>query len=112
MNINPILRRYGQSAVLDDAATGTQTDFHAFVQALRYKNKLYLRGTFTELGRNQQDCYLFIGPPEVEITVRDDDSMTVIVDSVRYIFDRVENHYIGNKIIYRWAILHPAVEDD
>lgn len=112
MTIKPILNRYGQSAVLNDAKTNKSVSFKAFIQALRYKNKLYLRGTFTELGRNQQDYYLYIGPPDVELSVTDTDTKTLTVDKVEYIIDRVEDHYIGNTIIYRWAIVHPAVADN
>ncbi len=110
MTVKPIMKKYGQSAVITDSTTGKKISFKAFVQALRYKNKLYLRGTFTELGRNQQDYYLYIGPPDIDLTVVDADTKTLTVSGTQYIVDRVEEHYIGDELIYIWGILHPTVD--
>lgn len=112
MTANHIIDRYGQAAVLTNVKTKKSVHFKALVQALRYKNKLYLRGTYTELGRNQQDCYLYIGPPEVDITDADSSVKTLTVGGTPYIVDRVEKHYIGEKLIYYWAIVHPFVSDE
>lgn len=111
MTAKHIIDRYGQSAVLKNTKTKTSVHFKAFVQALRYKNKLYLRGTYTELGRNQQDYYLYIGPPDVDISEIDANVKTLTVAGISYIVDRVEKHYIGEELIYYWAIIHPSVTD-
>lgn len=111
MTAESIMKKYGQTAALTDTATNKTTHFKAFVQALRYKNKLYLRGTYTELGRNQQDYYLYIGPAEVDISGVDASSKTLTVGGISYVVDRTEKHYIGNELIYHWAIIHPVVAD-
>ncbi len=111
MTAKYIIEKYGQNAELTDIATNKKINFKALVQALRYKNKLYLRGTYTELGRNQQDYYLYIGPPDVDISQADSSSETLTVGGISYVVDRMEKHYIGNTLIYHWAIIHPTVTD-
>lgn len=112
MTVNNVLKHYGQNATLSDTSTNTAVDFKAFVQALRYKNKLYLRGTYTELGRNQQDYYLYIGPADIDISGADSTTKILTVGGISYIVDRVEKHYIGRQLIYHWAIIHPSVADE
>ncbi|MDD6021682.1 MAG: hypothetical protein ACI4GA_07865 [Acutalibacteraceae bacterium] len=112
MTAKYIIEKYGQDAALTDAAENKTIRFKAFVQALRYKNKLYLRGTYTELGRNQQDYYLYIGPGDVDISCVDAAARTLTVAGVSYVVDRTEKHYIGDTVIYHWAIIHPTVADN
>lgn len=111
MTTKYIMEKYGQTAKLTDTAKNKTVNFKAIVQALRYKNKLYLRGTYTELGRNQQDYYLYIGPGDVDISGVDAGAKTLTVGGVSYVVDRTEKHYIGSELIYHWAIIHPVVTD-
>ena len=41
--------------------------FNAFLQPLRYKNKLYLSGVPTELGYDGLKKYLLICPPDIDL---------------------------------------------
>lgn len=111
MNTGKIFEKYGLDATLSDYSGDTfeEYSFKAFVQALRYKNKVYLRGTYTELGRNQQDYYLYIGPPEIDISNVDGMTRTLNINGTEYLVDRTEQHHIGNNNIYTWAIIRPVV---
>lgn len=111
MNTGKIFEKYGLSATLRDYTGGNavRLQFNAFVQALRYKNKIYLRGTYTELGKNQQDYYLYIGPPDIDVSNVDGLEKTLTINGISYIVDRTEKHYVGNTNIYTWAIIRPIV---
>ncbi len=111
MTAKYLIEKYGQDARLIDNQTGQFVDYKAMVQPLRYKNKLYLRGTFTELGRNQQDYYLYMGPGDIDISDVDSGAKTLLVGGVSYVVDRMEKHYLANWLIYHWAIIHPTVTD-
>lgn len=108
-----IFEKYGLKANLKDY-TGDAVvtyNFRAFVQALRYKNKVYLRGTYTEIGKNQQDYYLYIGPADIDISNIDGISRVLTINDKSYIVDRTELHHIGEENIYTWAIIRPIIID-
>lgn len=111
MMIDKLLKKAGTDAAFIDNATATTVNFYAVVEPLRYKNKIYLRGTYTEIGRNHQDFYLYIGPPDVDISDTDSITKVLIINGVSYVVDRAENHAMGNKNIYMWAIIRPVVAE-
>ena len=113
MNTDRIFEKYGQDAVLRDYSGdgAVSVSFRAFVQALRYKNKIYLRGTYTELGKNQQDYYLYIGPADIDVSNVDGAERMLTINGTSYMVDRTEKHYIGNQNTYTWAIIRPVVTD-
>lgn len=113
MNITKILTGYGQSAKLENITTNRSANFKAFIQALRYKNKLYLRGKFTEIGKNAQDYYLYLGPPEIDISKVDGINIKLKIKDTYYLVYRSEEHYIKDECVYVWAIIRPVtVVDD
>ena len=85
-------------------------EFSAFLQPLRYKNKLYMTGDFTPIGRNTQDLYLYIGPKEHDIS-QSPETYT-IHDQLgnTYIIDRAEKILFRNEVIYIWAIIRKTTE--
>jgi hypothetical protein len=66
MNTQPLFQRFGRRMRL----TGEDNDraFYAFLQPLRYKNKMYLFGVNTPIGYNCQGHHLYIGPPHIDLT--------------------------------------------
>ena len=113
MKTEKLFERYGREAKLTVIAEQTQvTEFKAFVQPLRYKNKLYLRGKYTEIGKNKEDYYLYIGPPEIDISSVDGVFTLLSIGDTGYLVYRSEKHNVGGKDIYIWAIIRPIVEDN
>ena len=114
MNIPNIFRGYGQEAYLEHVDFHGIQYFKAFIQALRYKNKLYLRGKFTEIGKNAQDYYLYLGPPEIDISKVDGMNTKLRIGDTYYLVYRSEKHYIKDQCVYVWAIIRPVtlVDDD
>ncbi len=86
-------------------AFGDVTFFPAFLQPLRYKNKMYLGGARTNIGFEGRKKFLMIYPAAVELPDATYDDSVMLYGGYRYVFDRVESVYVGNKIIYNWAIV-------
>lgn len=111
MNIEPVFRYYGRpvSFVSKDGNEAAETK--AFISPLRYKNKMYLYGVNTEIGYNSQGHYLYIGPPDPDLTAAEDGSYVCCMGE-KYRIDRAEKVYNGEKPFYIWAIIRVMVETD
>lgn len=112
MKTKKIFEKYGQRAVLSiGGITVKNQNFKAFIQPLRYKNKLYLRGKFTEIGKNREDYYLYMGPPDVDISSVDGIKTHLYIDEKEYLVYRTERHTVMSQTVYFWAIIRPVVAD-
>ena len=108
--VGETIKRYGCSITL---ATGEKkVNTKAFVEPLRYKNRVYVGGQYHYLGFKRSEKYLYIGSPEHELS----ENATVIEMHYRkYIVKRCEIYYIDDRPVYVWAILLPygtELEDD
>lgn len=81
-------------------------DFFAFLQPLRYKNKLYLSGVPTELGYDGLNKYLLICPTDIEIGNIDGINYRLCFGDNAYGVDHFEIVYGNNEPLYIWAIIH------
>ena len=108
--VGETIKRYGCSVAI---ATGEkEVKTKAFVEPLRYKNKVYVGGQYHYLGYKQSEKYLYIGSPEYSLS----ENATVIeMHNQKYIVKRCETYYADDRPVYVWAILLPygtALEDD
>lgn len=110
MKLTPIFKSYGRPASLISKNGDTLAEMNAFISPLRYKNKMYLYGVNTEIGYNSQGHYLYIGPPDPDITGLENGEY-VSCGGERYRVDRAEKVYKGNEIFYIWAIIRVIVEN-
>ena len=97
-----IFGKYARKVNVHDA--GTVKTCKAYIQPLRYKNKMYLDGTYTDIGKSTSGYYLYIGPSDHDITKLDNTAYLVSGD-VRYVISRAERCYLGEKVTHIWAIL-------
>ena len=109
MRAEPIFAKLGRKVTLNDS--GKTESCKALIQPLRYKNKMYLDGVYTEIGFNSQGHYLYIGPPTPDLTLAGD-TATVSSGDKSYRIDRAERVYNGSEIFYIWAIIRTIVEVD
>ena len=108
MQIRHFFDRYGRSAHLEEPDGWQSTPFRCFLQPLRYKNKMYLYGVNTQIGFNAQGHYLYIGPPEHDLTQLSTRA-TLHVGDKAYLIDRAEKVYCGEALYYIWAIVRTVV---
>ncbi len=101
---NKILKRYGREAVVD--ISGERTQIFAFIQPVRYQNKMYLNHENYDMGLHDNSCLLFIGPAEPDFT-RSVDNTFIGAGRERFFVKRADLMYIGRKPLYIRAILVP-----
>lgn len=110
MNIDKILNRWGRSIFLSCSDGWKSPLFKAFIQPLRYKTKLYLTGTHTPIGINSNDVYLYIGPPNHDLTRLDKTYRINDSDKIKYTVDRAEKIFAGDRAVYVWAVIRKTTE--
>lgn len=110
MSIDKIIQSFGMSVYLKNNADWKSPVFNAFIQPLRYKNKLYMSGDFTPIGRNPQDVYLYIGPKSHDLTALDSSYRICDANANAYMIERAEKIMFKNEIVYIWAIIRKTTE--
>lgn len=83
----------------------TVSSFSAFLQPLRYKNKIYLRGVATELGYDSLKKYLLLSPADVDLTDVDGTNRALYFGSIHLSIDHTETVYLGKTPYYNWTIV-------
>ena len=81
-------------------------DFHAFLQPLRYKNKLYLSGVPTELGYDGLKKYLLICPYGISLDDIDGITHRLLFAGESFGVDHCETVHGNGSPLYIWAIIH------
>lgn len=110
MNINKILNTYGSTVHISGKDGWNSPLFKAFIQPLRYKNKLYQQGSVTPIGMNKNNVYLYIGPSDHDLTKLDSTFRIHDNSNKKYIIDRAEKITVSNSVIYIWAIIRQTTE--
>ena len=109
MTLRTMFDKYGQEIAFKGADGWRTPVFGGFIQPLRYKNKMYLNGVNTVIGFNSQGHYLYIGPPDHDISQLGKEQW-IEADSKKFTVDRSEKVYFNNRVVYIWAIIREIVE--
>ena len=109
MTITTMFNKFGQEITFKGPDGWSSPTFGGFIQPLRYKNKMYLNGVNTVIGFNSQGHYLYIGPPEHDITKFTAENY-IQANGKKYTVDRAEKVYMKNEVVYIWAIIRETVE--
>ncbi|MBQ8016448.1 MAG: hypothetical protein IJ264_09730 [Clostridia bacterium] len=111
MKTAPLFDSYGRPSAFVSKDGAVLKEMKAFISPLRYKNKMYLYGVNTEIGYNSQGHYLYIGPPEPDLTAANDGEYISCLGE-KYRIDRAEKVYKGDEVFYIWAIIRVIVETE
>lgn len=84
--------------------------YKAFVQLMRYKNKMYIDLPMGEMGRRDNGCYLYIGPPEYDFS-QNWETVKIYFEGRKHRVKRAQMIYCGGKPFYVWAVLYRTVKD-
>jgi len=112
-DIKRMMERYGQQVKLCLPENGGESEaYGAFIQPLRYKNKMYLGGVNTRIGFNREGYYLYLGPPAHDLTQLDPGMWIQLATNPdeRYTVDRAELVHFGDEPSHVWAIIRSMVE--
>ncbi len=89
---------------------GEITETKALIQPMRYKNKMYLEAERTELGFKDSECFLYLGPAELDFAGREASTVIEGVDRC-YNVSRADRIALGGITQYIWAVLMPKYKD-
>ena len=98
--------RFGNPAVVETNGESVRT--RAFVEPLRYRNRLYFGSDFKDLGINRREKYLYIGTPCCPLT---ENKSFVTAHGQKYIVRRCETYRVGEIPIYIWAVMIKTGEE-
>ncbi len=99
-----VLNRYGKPLTVK---IGTAShSVKAFLEPLRYQNKMYLDYENYDLGLHDNTCLLYIGPAEPDFS-GDIDSALISDNGRAYMVKRADRMLIGEEPIYVRAVLVP-----
>lgn len=105
--IRIMLERFGNLAeITGESPESADIPVKAFIQPLRYKNKMYLEPTSGVLGLEDEGSYLYIGPPEPAPS-KLGDNCKIRFDGRLYSVERAEIVTVGNEQLYCWAVMKP-----
>lgn len=100
----PFFEKYGRTMTY--TAPNETVAFKAFLQPLRYKNKMYLSGTLTEVGYDTLRKFVLICPVEIDIPAVDGSVTQLQFDGDSFCVDHCEKVFFGDQPLYYWAIVH------
>ncbi len=109
--LTSMMERYGRTVSLSMPDGWHSPQFRAFIQPLRYKNKMYLEGSHTEIGLYDPGYYLYIGPAAHDLTRLAAGACVCAAGGEHYQIDRAERVFIGEKPLYIWAILRSTTQE-
>ena len=111
-DIDKLIGRYGRTVTLYfPGKSGLNRTYKAFLQPLRYKNKIYLEGILSEIGFVDEGHYLYIGPAEHSL-MNLPGKTEIRVGGDRYFVKRADQVYAGEQAIYTWAVLQTLHEGE
>lgn len=102
------MTRWGQTVYLTDGKW-VSTPYKAFLQSLRYKNKMYLQDIETPIGTANQDYYLYIGPYDHMLHAQDGQLMLKNGNDL-FVVVKTEAVYAGDSVCYIWAVVRQIEE--
>ena len=107
-NLESLLKRYGGTVYITSEKLNSEI-FNALVQPLRYKNKMYVAGTNTEIGLAEENYYLYIGPGNKDLRKMGASVMLHTADGKSYEVQKSEKIYNGESVFYIWAVIKEKV---
>lgn len=102
--IEKLIDDFGRSLKIINSCA-LETEFKAFMQPLRYKNKMYLSSISTDLCYDSTTKYLLICPVSCNAGLADGYAAYITDGESKYIVDRCEDIYLSDEPVYSWAIV-------
>lgn len=102
-----LFERHGRLVSLKDGP-GRPVAYHAIIQPLRYKNKMYLQGAYSDVGYVDPGFYLYLGPGEMALDEGSRDAVLTVGKQI--LRDRPGRAGVlsGSKLV---LLGHPALCD-
>lgn len=102
--VDSFIKTFGRGMYVTQGDWSSEV-YNAVVEPLRYKNKMYLYGSYNELGHYPEAFYLYIGPANSVFDNLDDSAVVHTSDGKSYLIHHWEKVYIKEKPVYIWAVI-------
>jgi hypothetical protein len=113
MTLDRLFNQFGRRvSVISEDESWQSEQFRAFIQPLRYKNKMYLEDKRVTLGIGDMSYYLYLGPSDHDLTELDTDEYLLKTDGEKYILTRAEKLYFSDSVAYIWAVIKRVKEEE
>lgn len=94
--------RFGSGVTIRQGGLCVST--RAFVEPLRYRNKIYIGGEYRPLGFSRREKYLYVGKSEHRLV---ENESVIESQGGKYIVKRCETYFVQDRPVYVWAIMVP-----
>ena len=108
--VSSLINKFGRRFTIipgDDKQIFTK----AFIQPLRYKDQTYMGGKCLDIGYLNGKNYLYIGDNNTRLDLYPFNTK-IETDDESYVVKRAQAVYLGESILYIWAIIQIFVEDE
>jgi len=113
MTLHALFKQFGRRVNVKKVDNTWESElYRAFIQPLRYKNKMYLEDKRVPIGIGDMSYYLYLGPAEHDLSVLDNDEFLLRSDNESFLITRAERIYIKDEIAYIWAVLKKTKEEE
>ena len=102
--LSKFFERYGREMKIEGKET--EIFFKAFLEPLRYKNKMYLSSVSTELGYDVLTKFLLLCPVGVPLESVDGLDVLLKAGNDDFSIDHCETVFFKNEPQYYWSIVH------
>lgn len=108
--VSSLIKKFGRSVtIIPDE--NNQVSTKAFIQPLRYINQSYFGEKFVDIGYLNKQNYLYIGDKNARLDLFPFNTK-IISNNDSFVVKRAHPVYLGEKILYVWAIIQVFVEDE
>ncbi len=107
--VTSVINRFGRSVEVI-SKNGTNVSTKAFIQPLRYKDQTYMGGKCIDIGYVNSKNYLYIGNKDLRLDLYPFNTI-LKTSGDNYVIKRAQAVYLGEDVLYVWAIIQVYVED-
>lgn len=104
------INKFGRNIKIYNSAGELVQELNCLIQPLRYKNKMYMQGTPTDIGYDHSGYCLLIAPASFDTSSMGTDGY-LTEGNKQYHIDRMDEIYFGSEIFYIWAVLREKKSD-
>ena len=109
--VEKLFKKYAQPVQLTSGIYPYHGTSYAFIQPLRYKNKMYVDAQFHPTGIDDDGRFIYIGLPNDLIVSCYNNDRYIEVNGMGFSVIRAENVFYKERVLYVWAILKKDMSD-
>ena len=108
--VSRLINKFGRNVdiIFSDS---NKTSAKAFIQPLKLKDQTYMGGKCIDIGYLNGKNYLYIGDKTTRLDLLPFNTK-ILTNHESFVVKRAQAVYLGENVLYVWAIIQMFVEDD